>query len=44
VTTIEDPAEARQLKRQAARIYLESAAVAVSVLGLSMIARSFVGT
>jgi hypothetical protein len=40
---VEDPADVRQLRRQAARIYRESAAVAVLVTGLAMLARSVVG-
>lgn len=39
---IEDPSEARQLKRQAVRIVMEAAGIAVLALGLAMIARSFV--
>ena len=44
VAAIEDGDEARQLRRQATRIHLESAALAVTALGLVMIARGFVGT
>jgi hypothetical protein len=44
VAAIEDRDEARQLRRQAGRIHLESVAIAVTALGLVMIARGFVGT
>ena len=43
VTPVEDPEEAKQLKRQAARVYREAAAVALLVTGVTMIARSMVG-
>ena len=43
VIAVADQSEARQLRRQATRIHLESAAIAVVVLGLVMIARGFTG-
>ena len=39
---IENPEEVRQLKRQARRVYRESAAIAVLVTGLAMLARGLV--
>jgi hypothetical protein len=44
VARIEDRDEARQLRRQATRIHVESAAIAVTALGLVMIARGLVGS
>ena len=40
---IEDPEEARQLKRQAWRVYGESASIAVLVTGLVVLARGVFG-
>lgn len=44
VTAIEDAEDAKQLKRQAARVYRESTAIALLVTGVSLLARSFVGS
>jgi len=44
VASIEDPEEARQLKRQAGRVYRESAALAVLVTGIAMLARGLLGS
>ena len=44
VQPITDPDEVRQLRRQASRIYRESAAVAVLVTGLAMLARGVFGS
>jgi hypothetical protein len=44
VAPIEDSSEARQLRRQATRIHFESAAIAVTALGLVMLARGLAGT
>jgi hypothetical protein len=41
---IEDQDELRQLRRQAARVYRESAAIAVLVTGVAMLARGLLGT
>lgn len=41
VAPIEDPEEVKQLKRQAARVYRESVAIAVLVGGLTILARGF---
>lgn len=41
---VEDPEEARQLKRQAGRVYRESAAIAVLVTGLVLLARGVFGS
>ena len=41
VEPIEDPEEVKQLKRQAARVYRESVAIAVLIGGLTMLARGF---
>ena len=38
---IEDPEEVKQLKRQAARVYRESVAIALLVGGLTILARGF---
>ena len=43
VAPIEDPEEVKQLKRQAARVYRESVAIAVLVGGLTIFARGFFG-
>jgi hypothetical protein len=43
VASIEDAEEARQLKRQAGRVYRESAAVAVLVTGVVLLARGLFG-
>ncbi len=43
MTAVEDEEEARQLKRQAARVYRESAAVAVLVTGVALLARGLFG-
>jgi hypothetical protein len=40
---IDDPDEARQLKRQARRVYAESAAIALLVTGLVVLARGVFG-
>jgi hypothetical protein len=42
-TPVEDAEEARQLKRQARRVYGESAAIAVLVTGLVLLARGVFG-
>ena len=44
VTSIEDPEEAKLLKRQAARVYRESVAIALLVTGVSLLARSVAGS
>jgi hypothetical protein len=44
VAPVEDVEEARQLKRQAGRVYRESAAIAVLVTGVVMLARGLLGT
>jgi hypothetical protein len=41
--SVEDAEEARQLKRQASRVYRESAAIAVLVTGLAVLARGVFG-
>lgn len=41
VALIEDAAEVKQLKRQAARVYRESLAIALLVGGLTILARGF---
>ena len=40
---IEDAEEAKQLRRQAARVYRESAAIALLVTGVTMLARGAFG-
>ena len=40
---MEDADEAKQLKRQARRVYMESASVAVLVTGLVLLARGVFG-
>lgn len=42
--SIVDAEEATQLRRQAARVYRESAAIAVLLTGVSMLARGMVGS
>lgn len=44
VVSIEDAEEAWQLKRQAGRVYRESAAVAVLVTGVVLLARGVFGS
>jgi len=44
VAPIEDPEEVKQLKRQAARVYRESTAIAVLIGGLTILARGFFGS
>lgn len=44
VESIEDAEEANQLRRQAARVYRESAAIAVLVTGVTMLARGVFGS
>ena len=39
VAVIDDPEEARQLKRQASRVYVEAVALAVVVIAVVMLAR-----
>lgn len=44
VAPVEDPEEARQLKRQAARVYGEAGAIALLVTGVVMLARGLLGS
>ena len=44
VAAIADPAEARQLKRQASRVYVEAVALAVVVIAVVMLARGLLGS
>ena len=44
VAPVEDPEDVRQLKRQAARIYRESAAIAILVTGVTLLARGVFGS
>ena len=44
VAPIEDPEEARQLKRQARRVHRESLAIAVLATGVVMLARGIFGS
>ena len=44
VAPIEDAEEARQLKRQAARVYRESLAIAVLASGVTLLARGVFGS
>jgi hypothetical protein len=41
---VEDPEEARHLKRQAGRVYRESAAIALLVTGIVVLARGVFGS
>jgi hypothetical protein len=43
VVAVEDAEEAEQLRRQAARVYRESGAIALLVTGVTMLARSISG-
>jgi hypothetical protein len=44
VTSVADAEEARQLKRQAARVLRESASIAVLVAGVVLLARGVFGS
>jgi hypothetical protein len=44
VAAIEDAEDAKQLRRQAARVYRESGAIALLVTGVTMLARSISGS
>ena len=44
MTSIEDAEEVRQLRRQASRVYREAVAIAVLATGVTMLARSLMGT
>jgi hypothetical protein len=43
VVAVEDAEEVKQLRRQAARVYREAAAIALLVTGVTMLARSMIG-
>ena len=43
VAAIDDPVARRQLKSQAARVYLESIAIAIVVIAVVMLARGLLG-
>lgn len=44
VVPVEDAEEAAQLRRQAARVYRESASIAVLTTGVTMLARGLFGS